>query len=204
MAPLSHMELCQRIVDTTQDAVIFADREGLMRLWNAGAETLFGYTAAEALGQSLDLLIPPSLRARHWEGYRRVMATGRTPYARQLLAVPGLRKDGTRLSLEFTVALIEATPGQVLGIAALLRDVTVRWQRDQAMQARLAAAEQIDQEAQLQRAEVVRQACIATALRAYEDAGLSGLCHEGRWEYAVDAMRGLPLHPLAQKLPPEV
>ena len=203
MAPLSHAWLCQHIVDTTQDAVIFADREGIMRLWNVGAETLFGYTAAEALGQSLDLLIPPPLRARHWEGYRRVMATGLTPYARQLLAVPGLRKDGTRISLEFTVVLIEEAPGQVRGIAAVLRDVTARWQRDQAMQARLATAAQADQEAQLQRAEAVRQACIATALQAYEEAGISGLCHEGRWEYAVDAMRGLPLRPLLQMRHPE-
>jgi PAS domain S-box-containing protein len=125
MATSPHARLCQHIVDTTQDAIIFADREGMIRLWNAGAETIFGYAATEALGQSLDLLIPDHLCARHWEGYRRVMATGRTPYARQLLAVPGLRKDGTRISLEFTVALIEETPGEVLGIAAVLRDVKV-------------------------------------------------------------------------------
>jgi PAS domain S-box-containing protein len=138
MATSPHARLCQHIVDTTQDAIIFADREGMIRLWNAGAETIFGYAATEALGQSLDLLIPDHLRARHWEGYRRVMATGRTPYARQLLAVPGLRKDGTRISLEFTVVLIEETPGEVLGIAAVLRDVTERWHREKALQARLA------------------------------------------------------------------
>ena len=130
--------LYQHIVAHTQDAVIFADGEGIIRLWNAGAETIFGYSAAEALGHSLDLIIPAPLRARHWEGYQRVMATGDTPYARQLLAVPGLRKDGTRISLEFTVVLIEETPGKVAGIAAVLRDVTARWQRDTAMQARLA------------------------------------------------------------------
>jgi PAS domain S-box-containing protein len=140
MATSPHVWLCQQIVDNTQDAVIFADREGIIRLWNTGAETIFGYTAAEAMGQSLDLLIPEHLRARHWEGYRRVMATGRTPYARQLLAVPGIRKDGTRISLEFTVVLLQETPGEVLGIAAVLRDVTERWHRDRAMQARLAAA----------------------------------------------------------------
>ncbi len=194
--------LCQHIVAHTQDAVIFADGEGIIRLWNAGAETIFGYPAAEALGHSLDLIIPVSLRARHWEGYQRVMATGDTPYARQLLAVPGIRKDGTRISLEFTVVLLEETPGKVAGIAAVLRDVTERWQRDKAMQARLAAAERTDQETQLQTAEVVRQACLAAALRAYEDAGLSGLCHEGRWEYAVDTMRGLPLRPLLPTLCP--
>jgi PAS domain S-box-containing protein len=203
MAPWSHAWLCQQIVDQTQDAVIFADRAGMIRLWNAGAETIFGYTAAEALGQSLDLLIPEPLRARHWEGYQRVMATGHTAYARQLLAVPGLRKDGTRISLEFTVVLIAETPGQVLGIAAVLREVTERWQRDKGLQARLAAAERTDQEARLQNAERVRQACIAAALQAYEDAGLSGLCQEGRWEYAVDAMRSVSLRPLVQTPDPE-
>lgn len=192
--------LCQHIVAHTQDAVIFADGEGIIRLWNAGAETLFGYPAAEALGHSRDLIIPAPLRARHWEGYQRVMATGDTSYARQLLAVPGLRKDGTRISLEFTVVLIEETPGKVAGIAAVLRDVTARWQRDKAMQARLATVEQTDQETQLQTAEVVRQACITAALRAYDNAGLSGLCQEGRWACAVDAMRALPLRAVLQAL----
>ena len=82
--------LCQHIVAHTQDAVIFADGAGIIRLWNAGAETIFGYPAAEALGHSLDLIIPEPLRVRHWEGYQRVMATGDTPYAQRLLAVPGI------------------------------------------------------------------------------------------------------------------
>ena len=141
MATYPHEWLCQHIVDTAQDAIIFADREGIIRLWNAGAETLFGYPAAEALGHSLDLIIPDRLRARHWEGYRRVIATGITPYDRRLLAVPALRKDGRQISLEFTVVLVHEPSGEVLGIAAVLRDVTERWQRDQAMQARLTAFE---------------------------------------------------------------
>ena len=141
MATYPHEWLCQYIVDTAQDAIIFADREGIIRLWNAGAETLFGYPAAEALGHSLDLIIPDRLRARHWEGYRRVIATGITHYDRRLLAVPALRKDGRQISLEFTVVMVHEPPGEVLGIAAVLRDVTERWQRDKAIQARLAALE---------------------------------------------------------------
>jgi PAS domain S-box-containing protein len=133
--------LCQHIVDHSQDAIIFADREGIIRLWNAGAETIFGYSAAEALGHSIDLIIPDRLRARHWEGYRRVIATGITHYDRRLLAVPALRKDGRQISLEFTVVIVHERSGAVLGIAAVLRDVTERWQRDKAMQARLAALE---------------------------------------------------------------
>jgi len=140
MATYPHEWLCQYIVDTAQDAIIFADREGIIRLWNAGAETLFGYPAAEALGHSLDLIIPDRLRARHWEGYRRVIATGITHYDRRLLAVPALRKDGRQISLEFTVVMVHEPPGEVLGIAAVLRDVTERWHRDRAMQARMAAA----------------------------------------------------------------
>jgi PAS domain S-box-containing protein len=145
MATSPHEWLCRYIVDHTQDAIIFADREGIIRLWNAGAETLFGYPAAEALGHSLDLLIPERLRARHWAGYRRVIATGSTPYDRQLLAVPALRKDGMQISLEFTVVLVHEPPGEVCGIAAVLRDVTERWQREKAMQARLAAFESTQQ-----------------------------------------------------------
>ncbi len=117
MATYPHEWLCQHIVDTAQDAIIFADRD------------------------SLDLIIPDRLRARHWEGYRRVIATGITHYDRRLLAVPALRKDGLQISLEFTVVLVHEPPGEVLGIATVLRDVTERWQRDKAMQARLAAFE---------------------------------------------------------------
>ena len=141
MATSPHEWLCRYIVDNTQDAIIFADRAGMIRLWNAGAEAIFGYSAAEALGHSLDLIIPERLRARHWEGYRRVSATGITPYDRRLLAVPAIRKDGTQISLEFTVVIVPEPPGEVLGIAAVLREVTERWQRDKAIQARLAALE---------------------------------------------------------------
>jgi PAS domain S-box-containing protein len=128
-------------VEQTQEAIIFADREGLIRLWNTGAETIFGYQAEEVIGQSLDLIIPERLRSRHWEGYRRVMSTGVTQYDRQLLAVPAIRKDGERISLEFTVVLLRAATGDILGVAAILRDVTVRWQQEKALQARLAALE---------------------------------------------------------------
>lgn len=141
MTPSPHEWLCRHIVDHTQDAIIFADREGIIRLWNAGAETIFGYPAAEALGHSLDLIIPDRLRARHWEGYRRVIATGSPPYDRRLLAVPALRKDGTQISLEFTVVIVHEPPGEVRGIAAVLRDVTERWQREKTMRVRLAALE---------------------------------------------------------------
>jgi PAS domain S-box-containing protein len=136
-----HAWLCQQIVDGAQDAIIFADRDGIIRLWNAGAEALFGYRAAEALGQSLDLIIPERQRPRHWEGYHRVMATGVTRYGQEMLAVPGTRKDGARSSLEFRVVLVRHASGAVLGVGAVLRDVTARWQKERELRERLAALE---------------------------------------------------------------
>ncbi len=133
--------LCQQLVAHTQDAILFADRDGIIRLWNAGAEGMFGYRAAEALGQSLDLIIPAHLRARHWEGYRRVMATGVTRYGRELLSVPAVRRDGTRIILEFSIVLLRQPTGELLGIGAIMRDVTEQRQREKALRARLTALE---------------------------------------------------------------
>ena len=133
--------LCRHIVADTQDAIIFADRDGKIRLWNAGAEAVFGYQGREVLGQSLDRLIPEKLQPRHDEGYRRVMDTGVTRYGKELLAVPGLRKDGARISLEFTLTLIRGKDGRVLGAAAIIREVTARREREQALKTRLAALE---------------------------------------------------------------
>ena len=141
MIDISHEWLCRRLVEDSRDAVIFADRAGIIRLWNAGAAEMFGYGPAAALGQPLDLIIPENLRARHNEGYARVMATGASKYAKDLLAVPGLTKDGRRLSLEFTITLVRDEPGRILGAAAIIREVTARWQRDQELKKRLAALE---------------------------------------------------------------
>jgi len=137
----THAWLCRQIVDHAPDAIIFADQSGVIRLWNSGAEAMFGYRAEEALGQTLDLIIPERLRARHWEGYHHAMATGSTRYGREVLAVPGVRKDGTRLSLEFTIVLVRDESGSLLGPAAIIRDVTERWARDKALRERLAALE---------------------------------------------------------------
>lgn len=134
-------QLCREIMEGTPDAVIVADREGVIRFWNAGAAAMFGYSAEQALGRSLDLVIPERQRERHWEGYRRVMATGVTRYGQgDLLAVPALRSDGSRISVEFTIVLLRGN-GQPAGAAAVMRDVTERWQRDRALRERLAALE---------------------------------------------------------------
>jgi PAS domain S-box-containing protein len=138
----AHELLCEAIVSGTPDAIIYADREGIIRLWNAGAEALFGYGAGEALGKSLDMIIPDQLRARHWEGYGKVMATGETRYGKDLLAVPGVRKDGTRVSLEFSILmLVDPVGGKPIGTAAILRDVTARWKKDKEQKDRIAVLE---------------------------------------------------------------
>jgi len=102
---------------------------------------MFGYTAAEALGQSMDLIVPERQRARHWEGWDRVMATGVTRYGHDVLAVPALKKDGTRISVEFYILLLRAPTGEILGAAALMQDVTARWQQQKELKARLQALE---------------------------------------------------------------
>jgi PAS domain S-box-containing protein len=122
-------------------AIMFADREGKIRLWNSGAETVFGYTEEEALGQSLDLIVPERQRQRHWEGWEKVMASGVTKYGRDPLAVPAMRKDGSRISIEFNVVLVRADSGELAGVAAMVQDVTARWQKQKELSARLTALE---------------------------------------------------------------
>ena len=133
--------LYQRIVEDSPIAILFADREGKIRFWNSGAELMFGYEAHEAVGQSLDLIVPEKQRARHWEGWTKVMATGVTKYGRDPLAVPAMRKDGTRISIEFNVILIRSAAGELQGVAAMIQDVTARWQQQKELRARLAALE---------------------------------------------------------------
>jgi len=136
-----HDWLCRKIVENSPMAIMFADREGKIRLWNSGAETVFGYMAKEALGQSLDLIVPERQRQRHWEGWDKVMASGVTKYGRDPLAVPAMRKDGSRISIEFNVILVRADSGELAGVAAMVQDVTARWQKQKEMNARLAALE---------------------------------------------------------------
>ena len=141
MAEYTHQWLCWQIVDNAGDAVIFGDVEGKVRLWNAGAERIFGFRADEIVGKSMDLIIPENLRERHWEGYDETMRTGRTQYSRNLLAVPAIRKDGTRISIEFTIVLVRGQDGKLLGPATVLREVTARWNQDKELRKRLAVLE---------------------------------------------------------------
>jgi PAS domain S-box-containing protein len=130
--------LSEAILSTPSDAIVAADHDGLIRFWNPGAQRLFGYSSDEAIGKTLDLIIPERLRERHWDGYRRVMATGESRYGvADLLSVPALRKDGATISVEFTVTLLQSE-GRVIGIAAIMRDVSRQFEEMRALKRRLA------------------------------------------------------------------
>jgi PAS domain S-box-containing protein len=137
----SHEWLCRQIVERSGYSMLFADREGVIRFWNRRAEDMFGYAASEAVGLPLDIIIPERWRERHAHGYRQAMATGSTRYARNVLAVPAVRKDGARLSIEFTIVLVRDCDDTVVGAAAVIQDVTERWQREKAMNARIVLLE---------------------------------------------------------------
>ena len=141
MADYSFDHLSREIIGGCSEAVLFSDREGCIRFWNHGAEKLFGFSREDAIGQSLDIIIPDKMRERHWDGYYRVMDTGETRYATELLTAPALCKDGRRLSTEFSMVLVRDADGIVQGAAAVIRDVTARWEREKALKERLASLE---------------------------------------------------------------
>ena len=131
---LSRDDIAGGLLDSTANAIIASDREGIILLWNKGAERVFGFGEEEALGQTLDIIIPEPLRKRHWAGYHETVRTGVSRYgAGDVLAVPGLHKDGHRLSLEFTIALLEGAGGQVRGMVSVMTDVTKRFEEIKAL-----------------------------------------------------------------------
>jgi PAS domain S-box-containing protein len=133
--------LAQAVLATRSDAIIAADREGIIRFWNPGAERIFGFPSVAAIGQSLDIIIPERLRKRHWDGYRHVIETGESRYdAGDILAVPGLTRSGQRISLEFTIVPLRDRSGQLAGLAAIMRDVTKRFEEMRALERKLAEA----------------------------------------------------------------
>ena len=123
------------------DAIVAAGPDGTILLWNRAAERIFGYSETEALGHSLDLIIPERFRVRHWDGYRTVMQTGQTRYGADVLRVPALHKDGRSLSIAFSVALLYSPTQEVQAIAAIIRDETDRWEQERALRQRLAELE---------------------------------------------------------------
>src|SRR4051794_10868857 len=133
-------DFAARLVRDGPDTVIYADAEGRIRFWNTAATRLLGYGEHEPLGASLALIIPERLRGRHWQGYGEVMQGRESRYAEgALLAVPALHKDGRQLSVEFTIQPFRDASGRMLGIAAIMRDVTARFEETRSLRRELAA-----------------------------------------------------------------
>jgi PAS domain S-box-containing protein len=130
-------ETALRAVEQSPDGIIFADRQGTVRLWNPAAARIFGYSPAEAVGQSLDIIVPARFRQDHWSGYCQAIAEGKTRYAGQALPTRSVRKDGTPIYVELTFAIIHHTDGEILGAMANVRDITERYQRERELRNRL-------------------------------------------------------------------
>ncbi|MHC4052048.1 PAS domain S-box protein [Bradyrhizobium sp. 25ACV] len=125
-------ELDAKIVEDVADALIYSDRSGTIMRWNRAATALFGFSAAEALGQNLDLIIPEHLRAAHWKGFEAALASGRMKLAGKPTLTRALHKSGRKLYIEMTFALVWDSGGNVLGSVAMARDVTERVERERA------------------------------------------------------------------------
>jgi PAS domain S-box-containing protein len=130
-----------QLVGSIGDAVIASDPSGAIVLWNPAAERMFGHTEAEALGKSLDIIIPQRQQQRHWDGYHKTMETGITKYGNDVLRVPAVHKDGHTLSIAFTVAMLHTPDGKISAIVAVVRDESARFAEDRALRKRLTELE---------------------------------------------------------------
>jgi PAS domain S-box-containing protein len=132
---------CRQLVESIGDAVIASDPSGAINLWNPSATRMFGFTEAEALGKSLDIIIPQRQQQRHWDGYHKTMETGITKYGNDVLRVPAVHKDGHTLSIAFTVAMLHTPDGKISAIVAVVRDESARFAEDRALKKRLTELE---------------------------------------------------------------
>ena len=131
----------KQLVEAIGDAIVASDAGGAIVLWNPAAERMFGFTESEALGQSLDLIIPQRQQQRHWDGYHKTMETGQTRYGNDVLRVPAMHKDGHTISIAFTVALLHSADGKVSAIVAAIRDETSRFAEERNLRKRLTELE---------------------------------------------------------------
>src|SRR5205823_5539343 len=130
------------LLEQAPDALIFADRAGVIRVWNAAAERIFGFTASDAIGRQLDIIIPDALRDAHWQGYHRALAAGDTKYRGQSLPTKAVMADGSQIYVELSFAIVHTSDGEVAGAMAQARDITERFQRDRDLRRRLRELEQ--------------------------------------------------------------
>jgi PAS domain S-box-containing protein len=133
--------IAKAVLSTNSDAIVAADKKGTIVFWNPGAERIFGFRASDAVGQSLDIIIPERLRKRHWDGYFQVMASGKSRYDHgDILAVPSMKRDGTQISIEFTILQVNDSASELNGLVAIMRDVTKRFEEVRVLKKMLAEA----------------------------------------------------------------
>jgi PAS domain S-box-containing protein len=142
-------QLMRMLIEQAPDAVVFADLEGTIREWNPAAERMFGHSRGEAIGRSLDLIVPERFRKAHWQGYERALAEGKTKYSGQSLPTRSFRKDGSTIYVELTFAIIQDPHGYVIGALAHARDITERWAREREQRERL---QELERERQMWKA----------------------------------------------------
>jgi PAS domain S-box-containing protein len=130
-------ELAGLLIQQNPDAVIFADTAGVIRAWDGAADRVFGHAAEDAIGQSLDLIVPERFREAHWRGYNRALSEGSTKYSGQSLPTRSVRKDGMTVYVELTFAVVQNARGEVIGALAQARDITERWEREREQARRL-------------------------------------------------------------------
>jgi PAS domain S-box-containing protein len=130
-------DLCRAIVEASSDAVIFADRDGLIHLWNRGAERIFGYERAEVVGQRLDIIIPERLQRAHWDAFDRSVETGVTKHTDRVLTTRSVHKSGAKLYVDLSFGLVKDSDGFVLGAFAVGRDCTQRYLAERETKVRL-------------------------------------------------------------------
>ncbi len=129
------------LVSAIGDAIVVSDADNNIIYWNPAAERMFGHSRDQAVGRSLDMIIPERLRKRHGEGYRKTMETGVTKYGTDVLRVPAMHRDGSSMSIAFTVAMLYAPDGKVNAVAAVIRNETTRFSEDRQLRKRLAELE---------------------------------------------------------------
>jgi PAS domain S-box-containing protein len=136
------LALFRAIAEQAPDAIIFVDTKGVVRFWNESAKAVFGYSADEALGRSLDLIIPERLRRAHWDAFQRAIEIGQTKLGRQAFATRAVHKDENRLYVELSFAVVKDMAGTVAGALGIARDITSRYVSDSALRERLSELEQ--------------------------------------------------------------
>jgi PAS domain S-box-containing protein len=128
----------QDILECISEALIFADQDGVIRIWNPGAESIFGYTSDEAVGQSLDLIIPEHLRKAHWDGFNRAVSRGTTAYGRRSVITRSLHKSGQQLYVDMSFAVVNNHAGETIGATAIARNATERYLEEKNLRRQLA------------------------------------------------------------------